>query len=136
MNVEIIKNKNKICAIIIHRRFLKKINTGVNFLTASHLPMQLGYLKHKKNKIIEAHFHKKLPRKINFSSEVLIMKKGILRVEFYNMKKEIFAKKILKTGDIALLLEGAGHGFFCLKNCEIIEVKQGPYFEKKDKIRF
>ena len=134
MNIEIIKNKTETSAIIVYHKFLKKINTGVNFLTANHLPMQLGYLKHKKNKIIQAHFHKKFPRKINISTEVLIMKKGILKVEFYNIKKKIFAQRVLKTGDIILLL-GGGHGFFCLKDCEIIEVKQGPYYLKKDKIR-
>jgi hypothetical protein len=37
--------------------------------------------------------------------------------------------------DIVILLTG-GHGFKVVKNCKLIEVKQGPYNESKDKIRF
>ena len=35
-----------------------------------------------------------------------------------------------------VLLSKGGHGFKILQECEIIEVKQGPYDPKSDKIRF
>ena len=44
-------------------------------------------------------------------------------------------KKIAKKNDIILLLTG-GHGFKIMKKCKFIEVKQGPYNTKKDKIKF
>ena len=43
--------------------------------------------------------------------------------------------KILNPSEIIILISG-GHGFKTLKQCEIIEVKQGPYNENKDKKKF
>ena len=34
------------------------------------------------------------------------------------------------------MLVHGGHGFKVLKNVEMVEVKQGPYSQKKDKIKF
>ena len=69
------------------------------------------------------------------TTEVLLLLKGILRVDFYdNMKKYLFSK-IIKEKDLIMLVHG-GHGFKVLKDVEMIEVKQGPYNESTDKIRF
>ena len=43
--------------------------------------------------------------------------------------------KILNKGDVILLVNG-GHGFEMLEKTEMIEVKQGPYIDGKDKTRF
>ena len=45
------------------------------------------------------------------------------------------SKKILKSSEIIVLVSG-GHGFETLEQCEMIEVKQGPYNENKDKKKF
>ena len=42
---------------------------------------------------------------------------------------------ILKEKDIIMLVHGA-HGFKVIKNVEMIEIKQGPYITKLDKIKF
>ena len=39
------------------------------------------------------------------------------------------------SGDI-ILLANSGHGIVTLEESEIIEVKQGPYIEADDKVRF
>ena len=39
------------------------------------------------------------------------------------------------SGDI-VLLANSGHGIVTLEESEIIEVKQGPYLEADDKVRF
>ena len=41
----------------------------------------------------------------------------------------------MKKGDTILLATG-GHGFRALEEIEMIEVKQGPYVEHEDKVRF
>ena len=41
----------------------------------------------------------------------------------------------LKAGD-SLLLTGGGHGFDVLEECQLIEVKQGPYLGMDDKVKF
>ena len=131
--IEQIIHKKKIFAVIVRgqKQFKKK---GVNFITRNEELLQLGFIKHKKNHKINTHYHVKKTRKISFFSEVLIIKKGILKVMFYDEKNKHLKKdKILKKNDIILLLKG-GHGFEVIKNVEIIEVKQGPYNKSTDKI--
>jgi hypothetical protein len=81
------------------------------------------------------HKHNKRITKIMITTEVIILLKGILRVDFYNEKKiYLFSKKVY-AGDIIMLVNG-GHGFKILKDVEMIEVKQGPYTLSNDKIKF
>ena len=74
-------------------------------------------------------------RKINYTSEVLIIQKGKLRVDIYSEMKKYLFSKILFKNDIVILNKGA-HGFKILKPTDLIEVKQGPYNKKKDKSVF
>ncbi len=69
------------------------------------------------------------------TTEIIILFKGILRVDFYDNKKMyLFSKKIFEK-DIIMLLNG-GHGFKVLKDVEMLEVKQGPYKLSRDKVKF
>ena len=92
-------------------------------------------MKHKKNHIILPHLHKKRVTKISYTTEVIILLKGSLRIDFYaDLKKYLFSK-IINKNDIIMLVSG-GHGFKVLKDVEMIEVKQGPYSLSKDKVKF
>jgi hypothetical protein len=134
-NIERIIHKRKIYALIIREKVQFK-KRGVNFLTDDNDLLQVGFLKHNKNHKIKSHVHIKQKRNINYSSEVLIIRKGELKVSFFDEKgKKIFKPKILHKNDIIILFQG-GHGFEVKKNCEIIEVKQGPYLKNKDKKLF
>ena len=42
---------------------------------------------------------------------------------------------MLNTDDVIIVFKG-GHGFDVLEDCKIIEIKQGPYNKKSDKIVF
>ena len=54
----------------------------------------------------------------------------------YNKKgKSINKQRILLSDDVIILFKG-GHGFDVLEDCKIIEIKQGPYNKKSDKIVF
>ena len=92
-------------------------------------------MKHKRKHIIKPHLHKKRLTKIYYTTEVILMLKGILRVDFYNQLKKYLFSKILKPKDIIMLVSG-GHGFKILKDVEMLEIKQGPYNLIKDKIKF
>ena len=81
------------------------------------------------------HKHNKRITKIMITTEVIILLKGILRVDFYNEKKNYLFSKKIYGGDIIMLVNG-GHGFKILKDVEMIEVKQGPYSLSSDKIKF
>ena len=81
------------------------------------------------------HKHNKRMTKILVTTEVLIILKGTLRVDFYKTNKEYLFSKKIYAGDIIMLVNG-GHGFKVLKDIEMIEVKQGPYKLSSDKIKF
>ena len=127
-----VRHQKKLYALVIKKknRFTKR---GVNFITKETDPMQLGFLNHKKNHVIKSHIHTRKPRIINYCTEVLIIEKGKLKIKFYDQKnKDIKKDKILKSGDIIILFKG-GHGFKIMEKTQIIEVKQGPYLNIKDK---
>ena len=84
---------------------------------------------------IQPHIHNKVERTIDYTQEVLFIKNGLVRVDFYKTDKTYFKSKILNTGDVILLSFG-GHGFEMLEDSEIIEVKQSPFAGNIDKSRF
>ena len=127
-----IRNRKTLYALIIKkkRKFIKK---GVDFLTKDKDLLQLGFINHKKNHHIKSHIHLKKPRVINYCTEVLLIEKGKVKIKFFdNKNSDIKKDKILNKGDIIILFQG-GHGFKFLKKTQIIEIKQGPYVEGKDK---
>ena len=131
--IENILHKKKLYALIVRSKFRKK--KGINFFTKKEDTQQFGYMKHDKDHEILPHYHKKRLTKVSMTTEVIIMLKGILRVDFYNPKmKYLFSKKIYEK-DLIMLVHG-GHGFKVLKDAEMIEVKQGPYSLSGDKVKF
>jgi len=130
--IECIKNKKTILAIIIRSRFN---GDGVTFFTPGEFSQQLAYMNHPAGKIIQSHVHNPEPREVQYTQEVLFLKKGKLRVDFYDEKQNYLESHILETGDVILLANG-GHGFEALEEIEMFEVKQGPYAGDQDKTRF
>ncbi len=63
------------------------------------------------------------------------MKKGKVKVNFYNSNKEYVGSEMIASGDVILLC-GGGHGFEIIEETIMIEVKQGPYMGVDDKERF
>ena len=92
-------------------------------------------MKHGKGHIIKPHRHKRRNTNIFYTTEVIILFKGLLRVDFYDDKQKYLFSKTIKAKDIIMLVHG-GHGFKVLKKTEMIEIKQGPYSAVKDKIKF
>ena len=92
-------------------------------------------MRHPVGKIIEPHIHNPVVREVVYTQEVLLIKGGKLRVDFYNNQQVYLESRILEAGDVILLVAG-GHGFEVLEEVEMIEVKQGPYLGEQDKIRF
>lgn len=131
--IEKIKYKNKLFALIVRGNYRNK--KGITFFTPDDTTQQFGYMKHKSGHIIKPHKHKKRITKILSTTEVIILLKGILRVDFYNQKQKYLFSKILRKKSIILLVHG-GHGFKVIKDVEMIEVKQGPYNIEKDKVKF
>lgn len=130
--VKNVRYNDILLAVIIPSRFN---SSGIHFFTPDELSQQLAYMHHPVGKLIQPHVHNPVPREVHYTQEVLFIRKGRLRIDFYTEKKEYLQSRILETGDAILLIQG-GHGFEVLEDLEMIEVKQGPYVGEQDKTRF
>ena len=131
-HVEEVKKKDKLLAMIIRNDYTCEV---VDFITPNEYSQQVAYMHHPTGKTIDAHVHNMVHRNVVLTQEVLFIKKGILRVDFYDEYEDYLESRDLHAGDIILLVSG-GHGFQVLEEVEMIEVKQGPYAGDQDKKRF
>ena len=129
---QLIRKKEKLLAMIIKNDYVCE---GVDFITPDEYSQQVAYMHHPACKVIDAHVHNLVHRNIVLTQEVLFIKKGKLRVDFYDDYEDYLESVILEAGDVILLVSG-GHGFKILEETEMIEVKQGPYSGEADKKRF
>ena len=127
-----IRNNNEILAIILPHDFNR---LGIYFVTPGSFSQQLAYMRHPAGKVIEAHVHNPVIRDAKNTLEVLFLKRGRLRVDFFTSDQRYLESRILEAGDVILLASG-GHGFEVLEEVEMVEVKQGPYTGDRDKMRF
>ncbi|MGV3631159.1 MAG: hypothetical protein ACO1O6_08130 [Bacteroidota bacterium] len=130
--IERIEHKGLELAIIIRASYHKE---GIEFFTGDDSSQQLGYMQRPEGHIIEPHRHHIIPRAVHLTQEVLFIKSGKVRVDFYDNDQQYLQSRVLEKGDVILLADG-GHGFKMLEKSEIIEVKQGPYNGERDKVRF
>ncbi len=132
MLIERIEHEGSTMAIIVSHRYSED---GVHFFTPDDFSQQLGYLKHPKGKIIKPHVHNFVSREIHNTNEVLFIKKGRIKVDFYDAQQSYLTNRLLEEGDVILLITG-GHGFEVIEDVEMFEVKQGPFAGDIDKTRF
>jgi mannose-6-phosphate isomerase-like protein (cupin superfamily) len=130
--IENITHHNQLLALIVSHRYHEP---GIHCFTPNELSQQLAYMRHPVGKVIQPHVHNPVTREVQYTQEVLFLKKGKLRVDFYNDQQQYLESRILVAGDVILLVTG-GHGFEVLEEIEMIEVKQGPYVGEQDKTRF
>jgi mannose-6-phosphate isomerase-like protein (cupin superfamily) len=130
--MQTVEDEGVLLAIIIRKSFNEP---GIHFFTPNELSQQLGFMRHPPGKIIEPHVHNHISREVRFTQEVLFIRSGRLRVDFYSAARKYLESYVLDGGDVVLLASG-GHGFEVLEEVEMIEVKQGPYAGDVDKTRF
>ena len=130
--IEKITHNEQLLAIIIYSNFQAD---GIHFFTPDDFSQQLAYMNYPNGKVILHNKHNPINRSVKHTLEVLFIKKGKLRVDFYDNDKNYLESKILSNGDVILLASG-GHGFKAIEDLEMIEVKQGPYAGDSDKTRF
>lgn len=127
-----IVHAGKIIATIIRSGFQKP---GIHFFTPDNFSQQVAYMNHPAGKVIDPHVHNLVQREVFYTQEVLLLRRGRLRVDFYGDDSGYLESCIMEEGDLVLLASG-GHGFEALEEIEMIEVKQGPYAGEGDKTRF
>lgn len=130
--IENILHEGRTLAIVVRTNYSAD---GIEFFTPNDFSQQLGYMKRPQGYVIPPHLHNPVPREVQFTKEVLFIKSGRVRVDFYDDDQKYLESRILEQGDVILLAYG-GHGFEMLEPAEMIEVKQGPYAGEADKTRF
>ena len=108
---------------------------GIQFFTPNSFSQQVACMKHPKGHKIAAHVHNMITRQVLYTQEVLIVRRGKVKVNLYSSNKEFIGERTLFTGDLILLC-GGGHSFEMLEETSMIEVKQGPFAGDGDKTRF
>ena len=82
--IEYIKNDEIVLAIIIRASYLKD---GIEFFSSESDSQQLGYMNRPAGYTIAPHCHNLIPRQVNLTQEVLFIKNGSIRVDFYDNDK-------------------------------------------------
>jgi len=132
LSLEQIHYAGRILAIILRSTSRRE---GIEFFTPSDFSQQLGYMHRPRGYVIPPHVHNPVPRQVSYTKEVLFIRSGSVRVDFYDEGQSYLESRILYPNDVILLAYG-GHGFEMLEASEMIEVKQGPYAGESDKTRF
>ena len=95
--------------------------------------VQVVTLSHKRGAYLKAHTHRPLKRQTAKLQECMVVRKGKVRLDLYDMRKRMVKKVFLREGQAFILLNG-GIGVHFLEDSEIIEVKNGPFKEDKELI--
>jgi len=130
--IENITHEGCTLAVLLHAEYRAE---GIHFFTPDDFSQQLGYMNRPLGYVIPPHVHNPVAREVQYTKEVLFIKSGKVRVDFYDDDQRYLESRVLHQGDVLLLAFG-GHGFEMLEPAEIIEVKQGPYAGEADKTRF
>src|ERR1022692_1600599 len=129
--IEQIEHSGRLFAVIVSREY---DSSGITFFTPNELSQQLAYMHHPAGKIIEPHVHNPVAREVSMTQETLFVRRGKVRVDFFDDQQNYLESRTLQAGDVILLIQG-GHGFEVLEELEMFEVKQGPYTGDQDKTR-
>lgn len=105
------------------------------FATENFNEMQLASFNLEKGEEIVRHHHPDQERKIRTTSEVIVVLKGEIKVDLYDLELNYHSNHIISEGEVIALFSG-GHGITITQNAEFIEVKQGPYNPATDKEYF
>jgi hypothetical protein len=132
VTIETVRNLDQTIGIIIRANHRAD---GIEFFTPDVFSQQLAYMNRPQGYVIPPHVHNPVKRDVVWTQEVLFIKSGKVRVDFFTDGRHYLESRVVSAGDVILLAAG-GHGFEMIEPSEIIEVKQGPYCGDQDKTRF
>ena len=132
MNIRKITHNSQLIALILSGDSVKD---GIEFYTTDDSSQQIGAMAWSAGHSVTPHVHQLVERKVTRTQEVLIVKKGRVRVDLYDDSRHYLESHVIEKGDI-LFLSSGGHGFTMLEDTVMVEIKQGPYAGVQDKVRF
>lgn len=128
-NIEQIFHDAVLIALIVRREMRSPM---VQFFTPADSPLQLGCMSHPQGYVIAAHEHVPVSHLVTKTQEILVIRRGKVRVDLYGQDRKFLSAHILREGDVILLAAG-GHGFKAIEDLEMLEIKQGPYLGEHEK---
>jgi hypothetical protein len=84
---------------------------------------------------VPRHIHLDNFRQTLNTEEILFILSGKLELTLYSNEKIKIYSEVLKKNDSFHLIEG-GHSIKFLKKTLLLEIKNGPYIQEKDKFQF
>lgn len=130
--IEIKAENGTLLALIIEGGYR---HNGVVFHTNVTQSQQVGTIQHLPGHKVLPHYHPPRERRVNDTQEVIFVRRGTARVDFYDQGLAYVTSYILRPLDTLVHLKG-GHAFEVLTDFDAVEVKQGPYDATTDKIQF
>lgn len=130
--VRIYNEKNEVIAIYVPSDVAVE---GIDFYTEPQMDFQIGAMKRPIGYEVEPHVHSPVRRELVGTKEVLFVRSGRIIVDFYDDNKAISTSIEMTKGDLIYLNSG-GHGIKFVEESVLLEVKQGPYVQDADKVRF
>ena len=98
-HIEQIFDEYRMIAIIVYADHQAE---GIEFFTPHNFSQQLASMRHPRGYKIRAHVHKPVQRSVKYTQETLFIKKGKVKINFFDEQKKYLENRILKTGDAIL----------------------------------
>jgi len=92
--IETISHEGVTYAVIIRNEYREK---GIHFFTPNEFSQQLAYMRHPAGKTIEPHVHLPVPREVQYTLEALFLRRGKLRVDFYDNDQRYIENRCLRV---------------------------------------
>lgn len=106
---------------------------GVYFPLPPENSFQIGFMKRSPSSPASPHFHAPQTRTVFDTQELLIVMQGSMTVNLFDSDGQTIDSLNVEAPDLILLC-GGGHGVTFSEDCNVIEIKQGPYMSDNDKI--
>ena len=121
--------KGQLLAMILRADFKAE---GIRFFTPDTFSQQLGYMNRPKGYVIPPHDHNAVPRTIEWTQEVLIVRSGKVRLDLYEpVNREYIESHVLMPGDIYAQCPKCGNPEIEIRMGGLL-TKMMSVFEKKD----
>ena len=105
---------------------------GVYFMTPHSALQQIGFQHRKAGEHVPLHAHERGPVVVNNFAEVIIVKRGKMKVALFSQAGDFIEEVFIASGGM-ILLESGAHEITFIEETEIYEVKQGPYIGRAEK---
>ena len=103
------------------------IKPGLSFFSEENDFIQVGSWRYEKGKVLAAHQHNFVDRKVNRTQEFIFVISGSLKATVYDEYQALIEELVLKEMEGMIMLRGC-HGYEILSDDTVVlETKNGPY---------